>query len=1528
VTGTLSLPDINFDSIREHNGTRAHGFEELCCQLASLEPCSEGAEHYRKGRGADAGVECFTRFPNGRETGWQVKYYWKMDSSLTGSLDDSIEKALAKHPKLDTYIVCIPFDLPDPRTGKKPSDIEKWQTWRDKWITEAGKTGRSLTIELWNASVLKERLTREDPLRAGRILFWFNKQPLTQDWFRRKFGSVKEDLGSRYTSVTNVKLPIRRALLGLARDPALRADVETWINEIARAGTRAVGAAHRLGPHARAAMPKGLEKALKALETALSAPLPGIAQDFPLASWGSSLDTAAKTVGAVFAWSLKDPAEFSEESRENQSIARHHLWKLRDALANVQSSLQDDLWRLVNHRRVLVCGDGGIGKSHLLADVASHQIERGRPAILLLGQHFVDNDPWRQIICRLELPPGTTTDQFLGALDAASQAAGVRGLVLIDALNEKHGPHLWHDRLAGFLEKLKSYPHLAVIMSCRTTYLRHVVPETLLEDRDILPHLHHQGFGSNDTRAYLAMRNIVLPGAPVPSPGFENPLLLKTCCDALERKGKRVFPRGLRGTTEIFEFYRNAVAGQINRRLGLDERRRIVPYAIDALAKEMAESANEYVSVATIHGLFDAILPSQASQDRDLLFQLESEGLLTVEPTENDVNGSEEKVRFTFQRFSDHSIADHLLKKYLAPENPAAAFAVEGALHPFVNGPNAWKLAGVVEALAVQLPERTDAELPDLVPKNSLFGISEAFRKSLLWRAQESFTERTLELVREILGEHEVLPTLLHTATEPENRFNALYLHEKLAAMPLPLPLPLRDAQWSIPIAELGTDEQSPVWTLINWAWSSELEVIEDEEHRTELAGITLAWFLTTTHRAVRDRATKALATLLAPRPRLAVDLLRRFWQVDDDYLRERLLAAIYGALLQGQAKLTDVGAVALAVYRTLFEHDAPPANALLRDHGRCIIEYALHLNCLPVDVDPEKARPPYRSSWPLEIVPDAVIDAYQRVDRSGVRLPDKIVSSCVNDGDFARYVIDIHVGNWSLAPLGTQTLPTDEQIRNGWLADFLASASPEAKDAFSHLEEQRKKVSSQPARAKTPERQAYAEAKEAFRATLSSEAWEDYRTRAGGWSSDGMFNYGGDGSFDLAWARRWVCKRAHDLGWSEELHSKFDNGQFLSQVTSHAIERIGKKYQWLALYELGARLADNCAFTCGRSEDGSPGYYDGESFGSLRNLDPSLLVRESHDSGWTEFREPSWWSPILPRLNQATPEERLHWLYDNERDRIDGNGYIDVTDRNGRRWLVLHNSSSVHERSHGSSGTERKTWSRVSCCVVRKKDLKGLLDGIGTMQLTDPDARPKITLYGRSFYFGEYPWHPALSDLPDWVEPKSGFRCLSVAARPTVTEYSYERGGFDYSLEETVHIALPAPWLIRAMDLRRCDGRRAAYVDEIGRIQFFDPCLSEEGPHAGLVDRDAFLNSLDRQDLVAVWLIAGEKGVYGNSGSSFGGQHAFTSLYWMEDDRWKHRLAHSAFKAPALDQVQRLFKGPIPSWVKTRKPNNTPPGA
>jgi hypothetical protein len=139
------------------NGSQNFAFEELCCQLASLEPRLEGDSFIRKGRGADAGVECYIHHANGKETGWQAKFFDCFESGQISQLTESFKTAVEKHPQLTRYIVCLPIDLKDGRTGKNKTEGQRWQDWKTARLAELDAK-RLIEIELWQATNIRERL--------------------------------------------------------------------------------------------------------------------------------------------------------------------------------------------------------------------------------------------------------------------------------------------------------------------------------------------------------------------------------------------------------------------------------------------------------------------------------------------------------------------------------------------------------------------------------------------------------------------------------------------------------------------------------------------------------------------------------------------------------------------------------------------------------------------------------------------------------------------------------------------------------------------------------------------------------------------------------------------------------------------------------------------------------------------------------------------------------------------------------------------------------------------------------------------------------------------------------------------------------------------------------------------------------------------------------------------------------------------------------------------------------------------------
>ena len=82
-------------------------------------------------------------------------------------------------------------------------------------------------------------------------------------------------------------------------------------------------------------------------------------------------------------------------------------------------------------------------------------------------------------------------------------------------------------------------------------------------------------------------------------------------------------------------------------------------------------------------------------------------------------------------------------------------------------------------------------------------------------------------------------------------------------------------------------------------------------------------------------------------------------------------------------------------------------------------------------------------------------------------------------------------------------------------------------------------------------------------------------------------------GRFPTEGIRNWVVKRAYELGFDVNLHGAYDRfaKKWTFRNSDKRIDRIGKKYQWIAFYEIMGILADNYKYEDDYANEGSGGY-------------------------------------------------------------------------------------------------------------------------------------------------------------------------------------------------------------------------------------------------------------------------------------------------------------------------------------------------
>jgi hypothetical protein len=1500
--------------IRHWNGSQNLAFEELCCQLAHGEPVPEGSRFTRKGT-PDAGVECFWQLPNGDEWAWQAKFFVSsLSDGQWAQLSESVSTALEKHPRLKKYTICVPLNFSDARVANKASALDKWNKNVGKWVGWVEGRGMSVDFVCWNESLMLSLLSKGE--HRGRRFFWFNEEVFSYEWFKSRIEVAGANAGPRYTPELNVELPIARNFDGLGRTVEFYNRVRKLYGELRRQSARCFPTS----------IPEALQKVFKELEESTQELLITLGEikgpttefipfDRVVSQVARCRDTSRNCEAALDEYAKSEASKREEVGKNAPGLSYEYRKQLRDyggdirdllgVLRKLQETSESKEAQLANLPALLIVGDAGIGKTHLLCDVARKRLTENRASVLFLGEQFTGEEPWAQMIKLVGL--NCTRDDFLGALDAAGAAFGGRVVILIDALNEGEGSSLWPKHLAGILTMLSRYKWVALAITVRSSYESSIVPTALVPGK--LIRIVHEGFSDNEYQAmqtFFDHFGIEHPSVPLLAPEFQNPLFLKIFCQALKNLKLSRIPAGLTGITQLLNFFLDSINRKLAQpdRLDFDPKDHPVNLAISKLAQMMAARGTTYLLHAEARDAVNAVLPREGF-DRSLFRNLISEGLLAEERfLVHFPDRYEDIVRFAYERFTDHLIAKHLLESRKDGENAAQEFVPDSRLgRLFEDEFGCWRNKGLLEAICVQVPERFGSEVPELLTHCASFeAMRSAFVDSLVWRNPSAITEATLkylneEVIRYKESHGQFLNVLLTVATYPEHPYNSRFLHRHLWK----LQMADRDAWWSIFLHE-HYGEGGAVDRLIDWAWFSQTKsrVTDDS---SLLASIALAWFLTSSNRYLRDRATKALVSLLTSRIQVLRSLLLTFRDVNDLYVAERTYAVAYGCALRSTDSEAIVG-LAQDVYDAVFSTGQPAVHVLLRDYARGIIDVAFRRGA-KLDVAEAKIKPPYKSKWPARIP-----SAKQLEKRYGTwykGMPDDEVASLsifhsVMDGDFGRYVIGTNFGRreFSSCRRGEAKKPTYKQRYDA----FLRSLTKLQKAAFKTYEinllsfariSAVGRVARMSADVKTLAQQLTRKvARPSIRQLRSALGERKYRffvAHVLPYLKNPSIEEQAD-AFDLRIAQGWILKRVLDLGWTAERFGRFDRHIDLYANRGreeHKSERLGKKYQWIAYHELLALLLDNFEFR-GDSWGSRAEKYDGLWQAQARDIDPSIVITKT-----AAGRHRAWWAP---QSYEAWDDNHEHksWIADPD-DLPDPRSLLVVVNpKDGSRWITLEGwyfwEQPVPPEEERFENEHREIWNMVRCYLTRKKDTDALFAWAAKQNFMGRWMPENHELY--RVFLGEFSWAPAFNfhDRPyygheGWTR---GPREVLPAPVLSCTDgYLGESSTRDCSVADTIHITVPAKLILEGMSLE-WNGVEGHFFDTQGKLVAFDPSVGSVGPRALLIREEAFVDFLRKAGCDLLWTVLGEKQIIGGH---------------MSRNDWKGRLEVSGAFRRSQDGIE-----------------------
>ena len=295
--------------------------------------------------------------------------------------------------------------------------------------------------------------------------------------------------------------------------------------------------------------------------------------------------------------------------------------------------------------------------------------------------------------------------------------------------------------------------------------------------------------------------------------------------------------------------------------------------------------------------------------------------------------------------------------------------------------------------------------------------------------------------------------------------------------------------------------------------------------------------------------------------------------------------------------------------------------------------------------------------------------------------------------------------------------------------------------------------------------------------------------------------------------------------------------------------DRIGKKYQWIAMFQLAARLNDHIAPRRAKWELEPPPRQP--ILIRQRHFDPTIPFTVVDDSPYQTT--PSWWLEWEPSFGRQDDLDDQEWiLSDSDLPSLcDQATPREMSSQNWRTLLAFPHWSEPEATEDRTS--RRQVWFHIRAYLVDANEV----------------GRLARSLYGRNFYgrwmpespdllrgfVGEYPW----GGVYDRIDEEHEELPYQPVEMTLCGEWEY-----DPTVPRSVFTMVPSPVFFEHANLSwdGLDGFR----NEAGTTVFRDPSMTLAGPSAFLADAEQLRELLRSENKKLIWTMLGEKLVLGHA--------------------------------------------------------------
>lgn len=702
---------------------------------------------------------------------------------------------------------------------------------------------------------------------------------------------------------------------------------------------------------------------------------------------------------------IQELESISSEDNDNKDKA-HELGELRNLLSLFNGlSISKMEKGLIMNKVLLLTGNAGTGKTHLLSEKAINIINSNKIALLLTGQSFVSEDYITSQIPK-SLNLHCSLEDLLSNLEAFGEENNCIVPIFIDAINESAYKEIWKQGLSNLFSIINEYNKIKIIISFRNGYENFLIDDGLKTDfGHSICKVNHFGFADNSFESiskYLDAYNIPFSPSYLLDRDFSNPLFLKLFCKTYDGSDVDI--------NILFDKVIMNSNKEICSLLHIDSKNNYVKSLLNELCiLLLPETKRQSVSYEELLGLNFWETFGLSHKKIEVINQLNKSGLL------NDFARDDTIYYFLgYNLLEDYLIGKTIINMFPSKEgvNDYIITKVLNIENGSIKNNNYTGVFGVCanlyfEKYQEELIEPLLEMCNDQRTKNIL---CETYLEYYGFRNSKytnfSFLLNFANKYR--IDRNNIFELLFHNAFKANHPLNAFSLHKYL----LDMPLTHRDYLWTTYINDYLMDENSRIFYLIKTLAQGE-NLISFNGSNVELVLILFSWLLTSSNIVLRDTASRALIEILKQHFYLCKSLLLMFENVNDPYVIQRLYAIVFGACTKMHEKHhSEYHELAIYVYNTIFDKDLVYPDILLREYAKLIIELYMHQYHDLEEINIEAIYPPYKSV-PIPTITDS---PYIKGQSGGIQSIQRSMTPDTHSGyygDFGRYVFQSNLNNF-----------------------------------------------------------------------------------------------------------------------------------------------------------------------------------------------------------------------------------------------------------------------------------------------------------------------------------------------------------------------------------------------------------------------------------------------------------------------------------------------------------------------------------